>query len=216
MAKLTKRTVDAAAPRAKDYFVWCGATPGFGVRIHPSGKKVFVAQVRVGRTLRRLKIGPYGPFTVDQAREAADDIIRAAQKGHDPQRERREAKAAITVAEMADRYMEAARAGLVITRFGVPKRQSTVAIDEGRVSRHLKPLIGSIPVRELTRADVQRMVDQISQGKTMGTYKTRKRGKAVVRGGAGTAARVASLLGGMYSWAEKRGLVDGPDLRPGN
>jgi len=209
MANLTKRVVDASAPGETDYFVWCSGTPGFGLRVHPSGKKVFVAQVRVGRQTRRLNIGHYGPFTVDQARGEALEIIRKARLGTDPQRERREARKAITVAELCECYMEAARAGLVLTRFRVPKRQSTVLIDEGRVTRHIIPLIGSTLARDLTRADVQRMVDQISQGRTKGVHKTKKFGKAVVSGGSGSAARVASLLGGIYSWAEKRGLVAG-------
>jgi integrase len=63
--------------------------------------------------------------------------------------------------------------------------------------------------KDLTRADVQRMVDQITQGRTKGIHKGKKFGKAVVKGGGGTAARVASLLGGIYSWGEKRGLVAG-------
>ena len=53
------------------------------------------------------------------------------------------------------------------------------------------------------------MVDQITQGRTKGVHKTKQYGKAVVKGGGGTAARVASLLGGIYSWGEKRGLVSG-------
>ena len=53
------------------------------------------------------------------------------------------------------------------------------------------------------------MVDQIAQGRTKGVHKTKRFGKAVVTGGGGSAARVASLLGGIYSWAEKRGLVTG-------
>lgn len=209
MPNLTKRIVDAALPAETDYFVWCSGVPGFGARIYPSGKKVFVAQVRVGRQTRRLRIGHFGPFTVDQARDAAREIIRTAALGNDPQRQRRETRQAITVAELCETYMVAARAGLVLTRFRVPKRQSTVAIDEGRVTRHINPLIGNILARDLSRADVQRMVDQIAQGRTRGVYKGRPRGKAVVRGGGHTGARAASLLGGIYSWAEKRGLVSG-------
>jgi hypothetical protein len=119
-----------------------------------------------------------------------------------------------------------------VTRFKRPKRPTTVAIDEGRISRHIKPLIGKIPATDLRRADVQRMADAIAQGKTAGTFKgkprdkavvaeassgpsvtidpnVKPRGRAVVAGGAGTAARVVELLGGIYSWAEKRELVAG-------
>src|SRR5207244_3423920 len=118
---------------------------GFGARVYPSGNKVFIAQVRVRRAIRRVKIGPYGPFTLDQARTRAEEIIRAAAEGRDPQREKQALREAITVAELCDRYLEAARAGLVMTRFKRPKRPSTVAIDEGRISRHIEPLIGAIP-----------------------------------------------------------------------
>jgi len=211
MPALTKRAVDAAKPRAERYFVWCADLARFGIRVYPSGKKIFVAQVRVGRFQRRVKIGAYGPYTVEKARKSAEDIIRAASDGRDPQREKQEARNALTVAELCGEYLDAARAGLVVTRFKRPKRPATVAIDEGRVARHIVPLIGTIPARDLRRADVQRMADGIAKGKTAGTFSGKPRGRAVVTGGAGTAARVVELLGGIYSWGEKRELVPGPN-----
>ena len=215
MASLTKRAVDAAEPQGHDYFLWCGTTPGFGVRVYPSGKKVFISQVRVGRATRRVKIGAFGPYTVEQARQRANEIARTAAEGRDPQREKVESRSAITVAEMCDEYMTAARAGLVSTRFRRAKRPSTVAIDEGRVARHIKPLLGNIRARDVTRADVQHMADRIAAGKTAGVFKGKPRGKAVVRGGATAATRVVGLLGGIYSWAEKRGFVSGPSPTKG-
>src|SRR5438309_8425084 len=95
MAALSKRVLDAAEPQAAEYFLWCGALPGFGARIYPTGRKVFVAQVRVGRRTRRIKIGTFGAFTVEQARERAMAIIRAASDGRDPQREKQEARDAL-------------------------------------------------------------------------------------------------------------------------
>jgi integrase len=210
---LTKRDVETAKPRSGDYFVWCAKTAGFGVRIYPAtaanptGKKVFIAQVRVGRATRRVKIGAFGPFTVEQARKRAEEVIRMAAAGQDPQREKRDTREALTVAELCEEYLAAARAGLVLTRFKRPKRAATVAIDEGRVARHIAPLIGSIPARELKRSDVQRMADEIAKGKTSGVFRGKPRGRAMVTGGAGTAARVVELLGGIYSWAAKRDLV---------
>jgi integrase len=208
---ITKRIVEAAKPGASDYFVWCSSTPGFGVRVHPTGRKVFVLQLRVGprRQTQRHKLGVYGPFTVEQAREEAWKKIRAAANGRDPRREAKLAKADATVAELCDEYLEAARAGLVLTRFRRPKSKSTVIIDEGRITRHIKPLIGALPANSVTSADVQRMVDGIAAGKTVGVFKGKPRGKAVVAGGAGTAARVAGLLGGIYTWARRRQRVSG-------
>ena len=115
MAALTKRIVDSARPKPADYFLWCSSVPGFGARVYPSGKRVFVCRVRVGRATRRIKIGVFGAYTVEQARQRAREIIRAA---------------------------GAAQANLVTTRFRRPKRDATLKIDEGRFARHIKPLIG--------------------------------------------------------------------------
>src|SRR3712207_4867208 len=108
--------------------------------------------------------------TVEQARKQAEDIIRAAAEGRDPQQAKKACREAITVAELCDAYLEAAQAGMVVTRFRRPKRPSTVRIDEGRIARHVKPLIGDIVARDLTRAAVQRMADDIGRGKTAGTF----------------------------------------------
>src|SRR5438094_631091 len=99
-ASLTKRVLDAALPREREYFIWCDALPGFGARIYPETKagaarKIFVAQVRVGRSQRRVKIGAFGPYTVEKARERAGAIIRAAAEGRDPQREKQQEREAI-------------------------------------------------------------------------------------------------------------------------
>ena len=38
MPKLTKRTVDAIEPKAKEFFIWDESIPGFGLRVMPSGR----------------------------------------------------------------------------------------------------------------------------------------------------------------------------------
>jgi integrase len=214
MAKLTKRVIDALRPDAqgRDLFVWDGELRGFGVRMKPSGTASFVIQYRTpqGRS-RRLAIGKTGTLTPEQARVSARRLLAEAAEGGDPAADRHEARKAITVADLCERYLEAAAAGLVMTRFRKPKRPSTIAIDNGRVARHIVPLIGDTVAQNLNRAAVQRMVDAIAAGKTAGTFKTKIRGKAVIGGGAGAAARVAELLGGIWTWAEKRGLVSGPN-----
>jgi integrase len=211
MAKLTKRFLDTLKPHAeRDLFVWDSELRGFGLRMKPSGAASFLVQYRTlqGRT-RRLAFARAGTLTPDEARAKAKRLLAETEAGGDPSAQRHEAREALTVAELCDRYLEAARAGFVTTRFGKSKRSSTVAFDEGRVSRHIVPLIGSKIASVLIVADVQRMCDAIAAGKTAATIKTKTRGVARVTGGAGTAARVAGLLGGIWTWAAKRGLVRG-------
>ena len=66
-ANLTKRTLDAAKPAAKDYQIWDTKVRGLGVRVYPSGARGFILQYRnaAGRT-RKIALGRYGIFTVDQ------------------------------------------------------------------------------------------------------------------------------------------------------
>ena len=58
-----------------------------------------------------------------------------------------------------------------MTRFKRPKRPATVSIDEGRIVRHIVPLIGTNPAPGLRRAEVQRMADAIAKGETAGVFK---------------------------------------------
>jgi integrase len=197
---------------ARDLFAWDDGLKGFAIRMTPAGSASYIIQYRTprGRT-RRYAFAKLGTLTPDQARTKARQLLADAESGGDPSAQRHEARNALTVEELCAEYLEAARAGLVLTRFHKPKRPSTIAIDEGRVSRHVVPLIGSLVARDLNRAAVQRMVDAIAAGRTARTVKTKPRGKAVVRGGAVAAARTAELLGGIWSWSSKRGLVEGPN-----
>jgi hypothetical protein len=182
MPKLTKRFLDALRPKPDgDLFVWDSELKGFGARMKPSGTASFVVQYRTpqGRT-RRYSFAKIGTLTPDEARAKARRLLAEAGDGGDPSAERHKARQALTVAQLCERYMEAARAGLVTTRFKRPKRSSTVVFDGGRVARHIVPLLGNRPAGELTRAEVQRMADDIAAGRTVAVIKTKPRGRAVV------------------------------------
>ena len=51
MSKLTKRVVDAAEIREREYFIWDEDLPGFGLRVLPSGRKRYIIQYRAGATV---------------------------------------------------------------------------------------------------------------------------------------------------------------------
>ena len=201
---ITKRDIDGLAPDSAVWDEGKGAVAGFGARRQREAR-VFVLKYRVAGRQRWFSIGRYGsPWTVDEARNEARKILGRVAAGEDPAAERKAAKTApavTTIAELCDRYMEAARKGLILTRFNRPKKPSTVEIDEGRVSRHIKPLIGLLPISDLDAKAVRRLIQDITEGKTAADEKTGLRGRAIVTGGAGTASRVADLLSGIMAWA---------------
>lgn len=211
--KLTKRLVEAAAkpPERKPYFLWDDEVRGFGVRIFASGQRVFYIDYRArdGGRRRRMPIGAYGPLTCEEARRLAKATLGSVEWGEDPALERKTRRSSLTVAALCDRYLEAVEAGQIIGKGGRPKKASTVYIDRGRIDRHIKPLIGARLVIDLTTPDVARFQRDVTAGKTRAVIKTeRKRGKAIVEGGAGTARRTLGLLGGILSFAVEEGIIE--------
>lgn len=108
--KLTKTNIDRVAkPGSKgDTLYWDAEPKGFGLRVTPNGKATFIVQgVVVGGKEARVTIGPYGVFTVDQAREEAREHLRSMRKGIDPRKQRQEQEAlTTTLGATLDAYLD--------------------------------------------------------------------------------------------------------------
>lgn len=90
--RLTKSAIDALPTPPSDTVYWDAGCPGFGVKITPRGRKVFVVLYRTGGAgsrLRKFTIGPYGRVTLHQARVAAQKVFAARLEGRDPAAEKR-------------------------------------------------------------------------------------------------------------------------------
>ena len=208
---LTKRDLEAMSEKGVIWDAGKGAVTGFGARFQGRAK-VFVLKYAFGGRARWYSIGRFGaPWTVENARAEARRLTGLVASGIDPQAEKLTpppiVHAILTVAEVCDRYMEAANAGLILTRFNRPKRATTLEIDKGRIKRHIKPLIGSVAIKEIDQAVIRRMINDITVGKTKDDERTGSRGRAIVRGGAGTAARVADLMSGIMAWAVEEQMI---------
>ncbi|MBT4428114.1 MAG: DUF4102 domain-containing protein, partial [Rhodospirillaceae bacterium] len=72
-------------PGEKETFIWDTEVPGFGLRVWPSGKRVFVFQYRNRhRQSRRMVIGQFGVLTPEKARKIAKTQANEVQHGGDP------------------------------------------------------------------------------------------------------------------------------------
>jgi integrase len=210
---LTKRVVDSAKPDpAGDVYLFDDEVKGFGLRVKPSGAKSFIFSYRVGhgRAARkaRMVIGrPGSPWTVETAKREAKRLGGIAAAGGDPAAARKaDENATMTVDDLCKEYLKEVEGGRVLTKFDVPKAASTLVTDRARINRHIVPLIGKKRVQELTKTDIDRMLRDIAGGKTAVDEKTdKKRGRARVTGGQGTATRTVGMLGGIFSYAIEKG-----------
>jgi integrase len=209
MVKITKRVVEAADAREKDYLIWDDELPGFGLRVFSTGKRSYVIQYRTRGRSRRYTIGLHGAWAPETARREARMQLGRVAGGDDPVEDRQLDHKAITVKELCARYLADLQAGLILGKGGRPKKSSTIVTDTGRIERHIIPLIGTRRVKDLTKTDINKVLKDIMAGKTRVSVKTKKlRGKAIVRGGAGTATRTVGLLGGILTYAVEAGIIE--------
>jgi len=196
--------------------LWHDSPRGLGARIKPTGVATFFVQYLSPETGRktRLSIGQFGRITVEEAVREARKVFAGVVGNEDPARVRRRALAeaklkARTIRELCDQYMKDADAGLVTYR-GRAKKASTLAIDRGRIKRHILPLLGDRLVQDIMTRDVDAFFHAVRRGETATTERTGPRGVARVTGGATTASRTVDLLGSLFSYAIRH------ELRPDN
>lgn len=147
--KLTKRVLDELSYDRKSggQYAWDDDLAGFGVRIYPSDRKVFVITYRTRDGHQRFyTLGRYGEMTLHEARTQAMESLAATRRGEDPGGERQAYRRAPTMADLAERYMrDHAR----------PRKKPRGAESDERMWRlHVLPRFKKRKVAEITRADI--------------------------------------------------------------
>ena len=151
MAKLqyrsiSKRTVEAL-PAEKDTVYWDNELTGFGVRVYPTGTKVYMVQSRGPGGLKRVTVGRHGVISADRARRRAALIIARIKAGEAPLAApmAREATGP-TVADLAERYFR--------EHVAVRCKPGTAKLHRRVVRRHILPGFGKLPVAAVCREHV--------------------------------------------------------------
>ncbi len=194
---LTQRTVDALKPSDSDQFLWDDDLPGFGIRLKPSGKASYLVQYRIGRRTRRTVIGSTRTFKLEKARDKGRRMLVAAKDGVDHSAIKRAGRQAESIKELAERYL---------TEYAAErKKASSAATDRRNIRNHIVPLLGTLPVRDVTRTDIEAFMRKVRAGATAREEKL-PRTLRRVRGGPGIANRCYALLSKMFNLAERWGL----------
>ena len=157
--KLTKGAVDRVAKpgTAKtDLLYWDAEPKGFGLRVTPTGKATFIVQGRVDGSAKeaRITIGPYGVFTVDQARAVAREHLRNMRMGLDPRDLKRQDEAMkVSLAAVMEEY---------VSRPGKLKESS-----KAEMRRHVEKALAAWadrPIVSITEDEVRHRHRQMVKG----------------------------------------------------
>jgi integrase len=180
--RITKRAVDAAKARKTDSYLWDNELPGFGLKVTPAGRKIYLVQYRLGgrkcRT-RRVTIGKHGQITPTFARDEAKRLLGTIATGRDPAAERDKAKADMSLAAVFDQFMD---------EHVRPKLKASTAEGYHRVARlYVLPSLGRYPIGEVKRTDIARLHHEM-------------RSKPY------QANSTLAMLSKFFGWAEKHGL----------
>ncbi len=204
--KINKRVVDGLQPTTTEQIVWDTELKGFGLKVMPSGRKVYFLYYRTtAGKQRKPTIGVHGEVTPDQARSMARQWLANAAMGGDVSGERRSARQAETVADLSKRYLaEYAQ---------VHKKRRSIATDRANIDNHVIPLLGRLKVGEVNASHIEEAKFAIRAGKTARQLTAKPRGRRIIKGGPGIANRVISLLSKMFACAELWGLRQGNPAR---
>ena len=178
---LSNRTVEKLKVE-KDTVFWDRELTGFGVRVYPSGGKVYLAQARGPGGPKRVTVGRHGVIGAEQARQKAAQIIVRVKAGEEPVPESLSVRLSggPTVGELARRFLE--------EHVAVRYKPSAMKSTRTAVNRHIVPALGELPLEAVSRARVMELHDEL--------YETPSMANMVVR-----------TLSLMYRLAEGWGLV---------
>ena len=179
---ISKRTVDALKVD-KDTLFWDSELAGFGVRVHPTGRKVYVVQTRAdGKAAKRVTVGRHGVITAEEARRRAALIVSRIKAGQDPIPEPMAVKLAEgpTVGELAERYLE--------EHVAVRCKPKTEAMYRLVVAKHILPRLGRRPALAIGHKEVTELHHALSAKPVMANH-------------------VVDLLSRIYNLAEDRGHI---------
>ncbi len=176
---LTPRLARESRAGDRETFLFDRSLPGFGLRIHPSGRKVWIVQARIEGRSRRIVIARHGEMELAEARRRARDMLARIRAGENPAGDIQREKETPTFREFADEYLRRS------DPHWKPSGRKTVRI---YLKARILPAFGKMPLDRIEPEDVAAWFDAASREKP------------------GAANRALDILRSMMFRAEEWGL----------
>lgn len=176
----TVKQIENLKPQEKPYQVREGK--GFGVRVYPSGERVWFFAYKFNDRQRMMSIGPYPEIRLAEARAIFEQARRQLKKGIDPLAEKEADRQAATVAAFVDEFIEK---GLKL------KGNRSWPEYERNLRKDVIPAWGKIKMQEITRRDVMVLQERILE-----------------RGSPNQSNQVFKIVRRMFNFAVERGVVE--------
>ncbi|MPZ16582.1 MAG: tyrosine-type recombinase/integrase [Luteitalea sp.] len=179
---LTIKRIQELKPRPTRYIVWDSELPAFGVRVSPAGRKTYRLGYRLpsGR-YRWANLGRVEAVTLDQARRKAKRYLGLVADGKDPLSVKDAARGAILTRDVAEQFLE--------QHADVHLKPATQRNYRHHIAQHIGPVLGSVPISDLTSADAAKLQHRL-------------------RGTKMQANRVLATLSSLCTWCERHGYRD--------
>jgi integrase len=181
---LTALAVKNMKPKAKLYRL--ADSGGLCIEVAPSGSKLWRWRYNFNGKPQMLALGKYPTVTLEQARKKRDAARDLVDAGKHPKREkdakklRQMVEGEHTFEKIARRWMEM-KGGKLNEKY---HKQSLA-----RLEQHIFPMIGALPITEITIPDVARVIEKIGK-----------------RGTVETAHRMKQVVSQVFRYAAQRGL----------
>jgi integrase len=183
MPNLTKSFVEKLTIPKQDTVFWDDKLSGFGIKITPKGRRVYILKYRnkEGRQ-RKPTIGIHGSgMTCEGARDIAIKWLGEVAKGNDPSQARKIQRQSPTISDLCDRYLE--------EHSKVHKKSSSTNLESFYIKKHIKPKLGAYKTLSITQADIVKFHSSMKETPTQ-------------------ANRILQTLSKMFNLAEIWGLRD--------
>jgi hypothetical protein len=141
----TVRTLPYEGVGKQQCVYWDEALECFGLRVRPSGRRVYVCTYRINRRKGLASLGRADVLTMDQARKKAMAFLGKAASDHDPLEELDQQRQLKTVEELCTAYVEN----------HAKKKKKKWKDDESSLRRRILPKLKSRLAVSIVTADIE-------------------------------------------------------------